>query len=776
MEDTHLNREKLLFQYTGALERGDMDTIIRVLEQATNDPVLGDMLLEVNGAYDDLQTTPTPALTTPPARYIPPSTKEQHLADVYRRPRWQGMTLAVASLVTLLFVFTLLMSTFQPGYRATAARPAITAQNAAALMPIERTGMGAVTAAVWSPAGATLAVGTEAGVYLYPAGVFDMTVSPLFTQSVEALAYSSDGARLYGLVAGDVVTWDTNGTRQNVITGDYDTHLLVLPNEQSLVTATCTAWYQTTTCASWQLHRLNLNTGDPNTLQMKVTQPPALSPDGQWLATASALSGEVTLWRTTGDFTRPERTLTASGETPFLMHSRPTFSPDGSHLGIMALADDAARIIVWDVTTAELVQSVRVEHPSSVQVFFDMENRPVYSEVIADRHGGEATLRTHIITPETRVIDGTRGTTTTILQAARAGDLLVTYDDHLHTWRIDDDWRSSAAIATLQTALNDVHKLAFAPDAPYLAIGSAARIGVWNYETDEPLFTTMFNPQTGLIAGERIDGGFAFAPDNTFAYSDAAPVESGFGFWTPDGVTTEPLGTLTTADATAISYTAEGGLVAYFANGSFIARKAPDATTYDRTVIDLPFPLLDSISDYDQALNAVFATNGGVLAVDACLTADPERGCTERRIALVDTISGDVLVLIESGFKGAGDGLALNVNGDRVLLAASGCTTTTCSETRIKLWDVSGWMQGVTASPTGLLTAEGAGAVAFSPDGRLLANTHNGTLRLMDLDTLRLVYNDVLGTSDAGLTFSPDGRLLAVGSVGRAVLYGVTIE
>lgn len=46
-----LMREKLLFRYSGALERGDFETIASVLAEAERDPVLEQMIVELNEAY-----------------------------------------------------------------------------------------------------------------------------------------------------------------------------------------------------------------------------------------------------------------------------------------------------------------------------------------------------------------------------------------------------------------------------------------------------------------------------------------------------------------------------------------------------------------------------------------------------------------------------------------------------------------------------------------------------------------------------------------------------
>jgi RNA polymerase sigma factor (sigma-70 family) len=46
-----LDRERALYKYSSALERGDFDVISRILEKAEQDPVLERMILEVNAAY-----------------------------------------------------------------------------------------------------------------------------------------------------------------------------------------------------------------------------------------------------------------------------------------------------------------------------------------------------------------------------------------------------------------------------------------------------------------------------------------------------------------------------------------------------------------------------------------------------------------------------------------------------------------------------------------------------------------------------------------------------
>lgn len=51
MDKRALAREKLLFRYSAALERGDFDTVARVLREAEDDSALEGMILEINATY-----------------------------------------------------------------------------------------------------------------------------------------------------------------------------------------------------------------------------------------------------------------------------------------------------------------------------------------------------------------------------------------------------------------------------------------------------------------------------------------------------------------------------------------------------------------------------------------------------------------------------------------------------------------------------------------------------------------------------------------------------
>lgn len=64
MRRRRLAHERALYQYTCALERGDLDALASILQEAARDPALEQMLLEVQAAYQDEEAAGTLEQTT----------------------------------------------------------------------------------------------------------------------------------------------------------------------------------------------------------------------------------------------------------------------------------------------------------------------------------------------------------------------------------------------------------------------------------------------------------------------------------------------------------------------------------------------------------------------------------------------------------------------------------------------------------------------------------------------------------------------------------------
>ncbi len=80
--EQHLRREKVLYRYANALERGDVDTLAVVLQEAEYDATLERMLMEVHEAYQVEKDAVAYGLTNPVEDVdIPPLT----VSDVVAR-------------------------------------------------------------------------------------------------------------------------------------------------------------------------------------------------------------------------------------------------------------------------------------------------------------------------------------------------------------------------------------------------------------------------------------------------------------------------------------------------------------------------------------------------------------------------------------------------------------------------------------------------------------------------------------------------------------------
>ncbi len=115
----HQQREKLSYQYTVALEQGDMDTLARILFYAETDPMLEDMIIGVNQVIiseslsDETSVNPKENNTMP---VFTPTKRKRSMS----RTRWTVSAAIVASLLFSAFAIFFASESTPPNYNAEA--------------------------------------------------------------------------------------------------------------------------------------------------------------------------------------------------------------------------------------------------------------------------------------------------------------------------------------------------------------------------------------------------------------------------------------------------------------------------------------------------------------------------------------------------------------------------------------------------------------------------------------------------------------------------------
>ena len=479
----------------------------------------------------------------------------------------------------------------------------------------------------------------------------------------------------------------------------------------------------------------------------------AFSPDGRTLAaTPATRSGNLQLWSVATHRELPDPVAERADVITSI-----AYSPDGRLLAVGAaipprsqggqplnLAKVPAVIDLWDLATHRLVRRLGALAGPVWALDFSDDGRLLASGGYdhTARVWDSATGR------ERAVLTGTAAPVLAV-EFEPGGHFLATSgaDGKIRLWNAD----TGAPDLSIHTAGGAAAAFAFSPGEPYLYAG---------LDFND---TSRVDLLTGNIAGAPIRlqqpvTHMAISPDGRILVlggpggSLAALEIEGRTFYNPDK---------TPLTAAAINR-----------SGQLAATGAASGTTYVWPVSD---PAATAILPDGSAtvVSAAFSPNASLLAV----------GHADCRVAIWDFSGARHLVDIDNakrvaelaapGTSGASRTVDLAFSRDGKTLATYCANNATPGSAVATLWDARAFKPLAVYRPPGALFAAG---MAYSPDGRTIAlDTGTGGVLLWDT-RLRRVTGRISADPDThyALAFSPDGRLLAVTGADTVQLWDVS--
>lgn len=460
------------------------------------------------------------------------------------------------------------------------------------------------------------------------------------------------------------------------------------------------------------------------------------------------------------------------------------FSPDGSRL---ASAGEDKRIHLWDAETGALLGQLEGHTDRIHALAWHPDGRRLVSA------GWDTTARiwdTQTLAPI--ILLNTHATQVTALAISRDGRLLACADsaDAIHLW----DVAAPRELHVLTGHHDQVFCLAFSPDGGALASGGADRtVRVWDLHRGQPTAAQApLAAMAGPVSSRRNWTTLAVAPDGTrLASTSGGDV---LQLW--DVATGRSLRQASTEGPVhTLGYSPDQR---WLAGGGADGRiRLWDAGTA---------ALQQALDDEDQgaAVTALaFAPEGRLLA---------SAGSSSTEVWLWNPATGEPALLIPDAADGCAiETLAFHPAGRLLAVGGIDWLATGGSDGAIALWDISQrqrtalldggstclafhpsgdrlasaslvnsvciWNLTTQRLATELLGHEDTvNAVAYSPDGRLLASCSDDlTVRLWDALTGHLLAVMELDTQAKLLAFSPDGRSLFTGN-GNTTCYALSVE
>ena len=494
---------------------------------------------------------------------------------------------------------------------------------------------------------------------------------------------------------------------------------LVLEEQHALMGATRAAWSRDGTLIALS-HGDTLSILDGQTFTERVAMPRghtqkinaiALSPDGTTVASAAA-DGTIRLWNTeTGKFVRK---LEANWNTVHAV----AFSPDGR-----LLASDTNHMVrLWDQASGRVQETLK---------------------------GGLDGVNTIAFRPDGNTV--------------AAGS----YDNRIGLW----DARGGAILRRLYKEGLPGSSIAFSPDGKLLAANTARKILLWDVDTG--------NVSKELGDKEWADfltwhpGGKLLAAASTGASSDKLvrlwDVEAGTVVKKLEGHTAEPTAIVFNPDGTLVAAGSEDRslLVWDTSSGRVVHTIKRDARKIGAAAISADGRRLSVVAGDDRLMtwdltDGKLTWQGAGKATSLSYRADGSLVAADGRDRMIRLVDGSGKVSAEiPGAAPAGAGVfAWSADRKRAAVASS--------DASIAIVELDGGKVVTTLKDT-----DRAHAIAFSPDGQLVAvgpGYKDKAVRVWDVATGRAMHK-LPGHKDRGnaIAFSPDGSMLASGAEDHTV-------
>ncbi len=648
-----------------------------------------------------------------------------------------------------------------------------------------RIGKGARTAHVAiSPEATRLAIASTIGIWLYDSETYrEIALLDAHKPPCSSLAFSPDGKTLAaGTWDGKIRLWDSEtGVSKETLAGQHTgwvNRLFFTPDGETLISAG-SHWQGDGTIQLWDTkiwrHRTTL-------AQKMMDSTITLSPDGSVLA--SRYSNEIGLWdvKTAKQIAHVIHKKLSFTSVPLV------FSPNGELLAIGNSND----IYLWDTKTQQF-RTTLIGHESMVgSLKFTPDSKILAStgrwyadqgttiwlwdtetgQYITTLLGHTGGVRSFVFSPDSNTL------------VSKSGDLTI------RAWDIN----TGQLKASLTGHNADIFSFEFTPDGTTLiARDWDANIHSWDLKTGEykNVLTIKTQPRTTKFTQKEYDRFTWYSPaifsadgktlscanaDNTIWVCDTNTGKlkkklTGYTFqpynvvFSPDRQTVTNAGPDNTIhlwdmDTGKIKVTLKTNVekvkpIAFSSDGKILASQGQNEIQLWDVKADTT-NVISKRSTLKQVMHLIsFVQNRAPLQYQRQLAN------FARTVRNKDIRSEQYRVTLKghTGYVGA---VAFSPDGKMLASGGSGNNTTQKSDTTIRLWDLQ------TAQSKAILTGHASGirCLGFSPDGKILASgSHGKTIRLWNTLTHENI-SILTGHSKvaATVTFSPDGKTLASGS------------